>query len=195
MQVLHRTSIMNRVNKEINMKKIITLVAFTLLNACSAQLLSRDQVNTVNLLKVSGRVVRYDCDGRVASDRTETLQAPTRWLEWRPEHETQLYMGSFENHSTHDVPMVVDHTKFQITMERNDLVAARVTEGLNTFDYEFRICDEWSAPDPQTNSPTCLRNSTWEEGSFQIEVNYDQKTLDEKTEIRPTPEECQSPNP
>lgn len=181
---------------KMKLKKITMILAtwtLSVLSACSAQLLSRDQVSDVNLLKVTGRVVRYRCDGSVESDKQEVLVSARKWLEWRPEHETELYSASYANQRTGDSPLILGFYKFEVNYESRDFSAAKVLEGINTFEYQYRVCDEWSTvSDPANESRVCLKDSIWEEGEFQINVHYEEKKKSEVTEYRPRPEDCVS---
>jgi len=172
------------------MKQLRMILMLASLSACSAQLLERGVVNEVKLVKVTGRVIRYNCDGAVTSDRTETLQSPSTWLEWEPEKAGSIESSRFYNRTTRDYAgLITGLTKFQVTIERGQPFSTRVVEGLNDFDYEFLECLERGL-NPDTGDPICVKTAVFEEGQFQINVTYEKRKKTETTEYSPTPESC-----
>ncbi len=173
------------------MKKFIFLIIAALTSGCSEQLLKRGDVNPVNLVKVSGRVVRYDCQGKVISDKTEVLQEARKMLEWRPEEEATLSSSKIYNTTTRDSGVLYGSTKFEVSLKKWDLFTTRVIEGINDFEYSFHVCEEFSEqPDPETGVHSCLKEKLWEDGEFQIDVSYEEKKHSGITEYRPSEAEC-----
>jgi hypothetical protein len=173
------------------MKRLTMTLALTmLLGACSAQRLSKDEINTVQLEKVTGRVRRYNCEGEKTSDKIEVIQRPTQFVELRPDEETDLYSSYFKNKTTGSRPSTWGFTKFTVSTEP-EFFETRVKKGLNLFEYVFSICAEWSEMvDPETGAKTCLKVETWEEGTFEIDVLYSERRSKDVSDIHPSEADC-----
>lgn len=168
-------------NNTFKLTAIVLLGA--LLSACSGQDIPEDADSPenafgVSLTRVYQRIIRYDCDNNVTSDRIEEIDGPDKMMEIKPVtgSEASIDDPDFYNVTTGDGPgVIIDNTKFAIDYD-GLWSRMEVTDGINRIDYKFRYY-----------------NGDVEEGSRYINVSYSEYVKDGYQEYRPHESECTEP--
>ncbi|WP_413288843.1 hypothetical protein [Bdellovibrio sp. HCB337] len=184
------------------MKTLLPLLLLTLA-ACSGQNLNKEadtaeKASTISLSRVNQRVIRYDCQGAVTSDRVEATRAPVQNVNIQPRLQENLFNSDFDNLTLNTkAGCIVGYTQFTVDYSYG-WCNMRVGPGVNEIRYRFYYCDKKiTHQDPNGNSyETCdgtpeLR----EEGKTYINVFYEETNSNEVMEVRPTPESCQAQAP
>lgn len=171
-------------------KVFISLATTTLFSACGAQNLSKNDPanpNDVHLEKHYQRVIRYNCQGQVTSDKVEVVKKSNQWVKVQPDAGFTVKGSEFRNRTSGDrADLITDYTTFQVKYTNGDL-GMRVYYGFNTVDYKFQSCT-------QNPDGTCKAGTQYdaETGSVYLNVTYTEKTLSGYSEIR---EACPTPTP
>lgn len=169
----------------------LSLPFIVLLTGCGATTLDKYSATSIGIQREYQRVIRFDCDNQVISDKIETVRAPTEWVEIPPTRPSRVWSSSFYNTTTRSsAGMIAGNSKFQIDYSWGAL-NMHVQSGSNTIDYKFYECEEIAPPIPN-QSPTCKTTPRLiEEGNLTINVSYNERTLGGHQEVVV----CEKPRP
>jgi hypothetical protein len=185
------------------MKTITTrILLFALLalsvSACSRKELNKDddtvnEAKTYYLLEQRQRVIRYNCQDQITSDKIETTKAPIDYVSIKPNSYKNLYGSSFDNLTmgTH-AGSTIDYTDFTIDINPGFL-NLEVAIGTNEISYKFYYCSQFLPPPKETLC--AVQPEIRESGSVFINVVYESIELPGQSVIKPTPESCLPPKP
>ena len=172
---------------------LILLLGFT---ACSRKEISKDndsvdKASTYALLEERQRVIRYNCQNVVTSDRVETVRAPLEHMTIKPNVLLGLYSSAFKNVTMNTTAgSIVNHTDFTIDFNPGTL-NLEVREGINQIHYQFLYCDELKVI--EGGGTTCASAPVEREsGDVFINVTYELRNLEGFSEIKPSLESCQN---
>ncbi len=183
------------------MKKQITLIlSLFFISACSSEKLDKnvdspeeaqDSSNDFHLVRKWQRVIRYNCAGKVTSDKQETIQSPTMRVSIQPDVYNNLYSSSFKNVTNgSDHPLISNFDTFTIDMAPT-VLNMQVNEGLNEIGYKFYYCFEYKKDWMGKVTGECAHQPELKESSsLFIFVIYEQIWLDGVLEIHPPDEGC-----
>lgn len=186
------------------MKTLLPLLFLPLcLAACSGQNLGKEndtpeKASVISLSRVNQRVIRYDCNGVVTSDRIEATRAPIQQVNIQPSTRTNLYSSDFDNLTLNTkAGSIIDYTTFTVDYSYGFL-NMRVSSGINEIRYRFYYCDQKVTNYDQNGNPyeTCAVTPVMrEEGRTYIKVFYEETNSNEVSQVRPDPEYCKSQAP
>lgn len=175
-----------------------TLILFLFLNllsliSCARKELNKeddtvDEAQVHHLKEERQRVIRYDCQNAVVSDRVETVAAPIEHLSIKPTSSSQLFSSEFKNLTLNTLAgSISNYTDFTIDLNPGAL-NLEVKIGLNQIQYKFYYCNKLILPpeDHRCQTTPELR----ETGSIYINVSYEKIDLPGEQVIKPTPEQC-----
>ncbi len=178
-------------------KLMFTVFALTLLTmnltSCNRNEISKsndtvDKAETFHLVEKRQRVMRYNCQNVLISDRVETVQAPILPMSIKPKTNLNVYSSTFKNLTVGTTAgSVINYTDFTIDLNPG-LLNLEVQLGSNQISYQFYYCDQLSTV-PGSHlcaTPAELRES----GSVFINVSYENIDLDGTSAIHPSPESC-----
>ena len=165
------------------MKKIISTVSMlatmALASGCSPELIGTDAnsletAKEMQLTRKTQRVVRYNCNDSIFSDKIETVNSPKRSIQLVPVNtRVEIVSSSFQNKTNNNGPgAITNHTGITIDIA-SATFTMKVEPGINEIEYTFGYID-----------------GSAEEGSRFLNINYVEEHLDEKREVKPTAEEC-----
>lgn len=188
------------------MKNTLSVLLYATLGtliACSGEYLDKggdpSKASVIPLTRVFQRVIRYDCNGRVTSDMTETVGSPTQLVTIPPHTSENLESSSFSNITMGTkANCIFDVGSFYVDYY-DGACSMRVGAGKNEIRYDFTYCDQKTTRyDSQGNAyqecaPTATR--THETGTSWIDVSYSEETRSGSLEIRPSAESCRQQNP
>jgi hypothetical protein len=147
----------------------------------------------VDLLRSRQRVMRYDCDGKLTSDKVEEVHTANASVNLEPLSENlDYYTSKFHNKTTNqDKSFGWSSTSFYVDISKQAAMAMGVDVGKNIIEYKYLKCDEWSTPDDK-GEKKCLKDSPAEEGTWELEVTFREENLNDTKEERPSPESCKN---
>jgi hypothetical protein len=134
------------------------------------------------------RVIRYDCNNQVTSDKMETVKSPIQNVSIKPFEYTNLYSSEFKNLTNGSSPSTLNLTDFVIDMAPSAF-NMKVEEGINKIEYKFLYCDQ-TVVDAQGQTTCAKAPDVRESGTFFLNISYVQQNLDGFLELKPSPEEC-----
>lgn len=175
-------------------QKITTLLFVLLpLVACSRKELDKDndsvdKAQTYHLLEKRQRVIRYNCQNQVTSDKIESVKTPIEHLSIKPQAGLLPYSSSFYNATLGTYAgSIVNHTDFTIDLNPGTL-NMQVLIGINQINYKFYECAQLL---PAPNEGQCaVAPELRESGSLFINVSYENIDLPGETLIKPSAEQC-----
>lgn len=165
--------------------------------ACSGQYLDKEgdpsKASVVSLTRVYQRVIRYDCNGHITSDKTETVASPTQLVTIQPRTRTKLETSSFKNLTMGTkANCIFDMDNFYVDYY-DGWCSMRVGSGKNEISYDFTYCDESTTRYDANGNPyqECVgAGRSHETGTSWIDVSYSEENRSGSQEVRPTPESC-----
>jgi hypothetical protein len=172
---------------------IFLLLFSSTLFSCTADVLDKDadtpeEAVEHTLLREWQRVIRYDCNNKVVSDKIETVRSPTKYVSIVPDTTKDFYSSGIRNVTNN--AWIGGSYQFTIDMAPS-LLNLKVEEGLNRLDYKFYYCTEYLTDELGRPTSDCAKTPTIDEaGTLYIKVIYQQKWLDGFIESKPTAEEC-----
>lgn len=161
--------------------KVMPLLAL-MLGACGTEL-RKNETNAFHLERVKARVIRLDCEGEVASDRTEEVSEPSQWVNIESDSNTYeishatLKNMSLKPDSNDGMKSYHPHRVSFLIHYSDTWLGYQVKSGINEFYYEF-----FSEEGTQMVSQ--------ESGTIKLDITYSERFDNELREIEATPEEC-----
>jgi hypothetical protein len=179
-----------------NTFSVLLYAALGTLIACTGQYLDKtgdpSKASVISLTRVSQRVIRYDCNGRMTSDMTETVGSPTQLVTIQPRTRTNLETSSFSNLTMGTkANCIFDVGNFYVDYY-DGWCSMRVGSGKNEIRYSFTYCDQSTTRYDGNGNPVqdCTSRS-YETGTTWIDVSYSEDFRSGTQEIRPSAESCQ----
>lgn len=177
-----------------HLKSIQGLFAITLLLGSCSQKEANKNSDTVDkaqafvLIEQRQRVIRYNCQDQVISDKIESVKPPIEHLSIHPQSSVQIYSSTFENVTIHTVPgVIVNYTDFTIDLNPGAF-NLEVQVGINQIDYKFYYCSQLM---PAPNEGKCAQMPELREsGSLFINVSYENIELPGESIVKPSLEQC-----
>lgn len=165
--------------------KIVFLIGVAaLVSACSGEIVPEnadkpESAYPVTLTEVTQRVVRYNCQNQVISDKIEVVSEPEKIISIHPTYpgwnSNNVSSSTFKNKQTGDTPdFVWDDVNFYVGYRSGG--SMKVVAGLNQLDYSFNFTDGIN-----------------ESGSRFLNVTFTEKFNSSTLEYHPTTEECAHP--
>ncbi len=182
-----------------NAFSVLLYAALGTLIACSGQHLDKSgdpyKASVISLTHVFQRVVRYDCNGRVTSDKTETVRSPTQLVTISPSTNRDLESSSFSNLTMGTkANCIFDVGSFYVDYY-DGWCSMRVGLGKNEIRYDFTYCDQKTTRYDGRGNPyqdcASLSSRTHETGTTWIDVSYSEDFRSGILEIHPSAESCQ----
>lgn len=166
------------------------------ISACTGKSMNKEattvyKAETYTLIRDWKRVIRFDCQGKVVSDKTETIRAPNQYVSIAPKTSFNLYSAAFKNLTNQaTAPMTTNLTSFTIDIAPT-LLNLKVEEGINQLEYRFYYCDELKKNELNERTGDCVHQPALrEEGTLFIKVLYQQNFLEGFDEVKPPTEDC-----
>jgi hypothetical protein len=162
-------------------KGIPLLVLFT--GACGMEL-RKNEVNTIALERVHARVLRYDCQKELISDKTEEVQSPEKWLrinaESRKHKLDEANIQNLSHNPENNSGMISYHTNGVsfLVHYSNTWLGYQVVEGLNEFSYKF------------FEQASSGKLNEFESGRVLVEVSYSERFDPKVYHYHKSDEEC-----
>ncbi len=183
--------------------RILHIIPLLLLISCGGELInpnenSEENPEEVNLTRQNQLTERYDCNGKLASSKVETINSVSKRYEIKPKDETNVWSFSASNGSETKGSLQNKTGVFTIDMAPT-LFNIRVYSGKNTISYIFRECDD-QRQRTITNDDGTSRVETYcahtptvkEQNSLYFNVNYKVETVPGKRVILRGEESCKS---
>lgn len=155
---------------------------------------SQDKPHELNLTREQQRTLRYDCDGKLISDKVETLNSLSKTYSVKPKLKGNLYgfkaRGVESGDTAGGLAIIGKRGKFTVDYAPT-VFNIQIYKGLNEIRYNFEYCD--ISGNDENGHHVCLEG--YKEGperSFWLNLNYSVQTLPETREVRPSQESCES---
>ena len=133
------------------------------------------------------RVVRYDCRGKVTSDKIETINSVSKSFSLNPKTKKNLYDFHAHNKTTDSSAGHVGLLKegvFTLDLAPT-LFNIKANEGLNHIEWNFTYCDSLKQDRTCAVAPVAK-----ESGDLFIHIRQDVVNIEGIQEIRPSADQC-----
>ncbi|MCB0412913.1 MAG: hypothetical protein KDD50_01185 [Bdellovibrionales bacterium] len=176
-------------------KKVISIGLVMMgMAGCNSEVIPIESSNSedsyeVLLVKKTQRVVRYDCDEKLISDRVETVKSPQKFMRISPRTYSGIFGSQFKNLTTGDTGMSYNYDSFYINTSPTWL-DIHVIEGKNELRYEFTFCSDIKEDSEQNQF--CAGEKSYEVGTRYIDVKYEEQHIEEVKVVKPIEGSCSS---
>lgn len=172
------------------MNKLL-LIVLVLLTACEnvskTEHTSEGSALEEVFIRKHQRVVRYDCKGKVTSDKTETINSVSKSFTLNPKTKKNLYDFHAHNKTTNSSAGHVGMLKEGVfTLDLAPTVFnIKANEGMNHIEWKFTYCDS-----PKQDGTCAVAPVAKESGDLYIHIREDVLNVEGIQEIRPTADQC-----